>query len=163
MADGLLAAGGLGSEVMGPEPECTGWAAAEEPAPLEKGEYPLWQLEEPPPSGRPYPPRLGRRDPPRAPAAEAFRTRPARAAGWLREAPSPCQDLKVGRYPGQVPFSPPSLASASSRPESVGPDQEFPPWVFGWISGTLCECVCGERTHLFSCILEEIVDHTALP
>ncbi|XP_019499853.1 PREDICTED: SHC SH2 domain-binding protein 1 [Hipposideros armiger] len=37
MADGWLAAGGLGSEAMGPEAECTGWAAEEEPAPLEKG------------------------------------------------------------------------------------------------------------------------------
>lgn len=40
MADGWLAAGGLGPEAMGPEAERTGWAAEEEPAPVERGEYP---------------------------------------------------------------------------------------------------------------------------
>ncbi|XP_022374419.1 SHC SH2 domain-binding protein 1 isoform X3 [Enhydra lutris kenyoni] len=36
MADGLLAGGGLGSQAMTPQPERTGWAVEEEPAPLEK-------------------------------------------------------------------------------------------------------------------------------
>ncbi|XP_053772203.1 SHC SH2 domain-binding protein 1 [Desmodus rotundus] len=36
MAEGLLAGFGLGSEAMGPPPERTGWAAEEEPEPLEK-------------------------------------------------------------------------------------------------------------------------------
>ncbi|XP_037000908.2 SHC SH2 domain-binding protein 1 [Artibeus jamaicensis] len=36
MAEGLLTGFGLGSEAMGPQPERTGWAAEEEPAPLEK-------------------------------------------------------------------------------------------------------------------------------
>eukprot|EP00069_Balaena_mysticetus_P019929 bmy_02577T0 len=37
MDDGVLAGGGLGSEAMAPDPERTGWAAEEEPRPLEKG------------------------------------------------------------------------------------------------------------------------------
>ncbi|XP_077918521.1 SHC SH2 domain-binding protein 1 isoform X2 [Halichoerus grypus] len=37
MADGLLGGVGLGSQAMIPQPECTGWAVEEEPAPLEKG------------------------------------------------------------------------------------------------------------------------------
>lgn len=41
MADGLLAAGGLGSQAMVPQPERTGWAVEESTAPLEKGEHPL--------------------------------------------------------------------------------------------------------------------------
>ncbi|XP_025776522.1 SHC SH2 domain-binding protein 1 isoform X3 [Puma concolor] len=36
MADGLLAAGGLGSQAMVPQPERTGWAVEESTAPLEK-------------------------------------------------------------------------------------------------------------------------------
>lgn len=53
MADGLLAAGELGSEAMGPEPERTGWAAEE------KGECPPGQPGEPPAARGPRPP--GRR------------------------------------------------------------------------------------------------------
>ncbi|XP_007944962.1 SHC SH2 domain-binding protein 1 [Orycteropus afer afer] len=37
MANGLVMGGGLASEAMAPEPECTGWTAEEEPASLEKG------------------------------------------------------------------------------------------------------------------------------
>nr|XP_060485571.1 SHC SH2 domain-binding protein 1-like [Panthera onca] len=36
MADGLLAAGGLGSQAMVPQPERTGWGVEESTAPLEK-------------------------------------------------------------------------------------------------------------------------------
>lgn len=77
---------------------------------------------------------------------------------WLREAPAGSQDVGGGRYPGQTPLTAPSLASASSSLEGVGPGQEFlPPGV------SAGACACGERAHLFSCIFTEVVGHTALP
>lgn len=111
MADGLLAAGELGSEAMGPGPERTGWAAEE------KGECP---------PGRPGEPPAARG--PGGGGGCASPRRQSREASWATPVLSAPSDLGVlgsgGRWTGPGILAPVSAWASGARGSAASQGSE---------------------------------------